>query len=306
MRLSKVFKRNRRQRHLNLIGYIFIAPWLLGFLSFTVIPMVYSLCLSFTRYDILSSPLWIGLGNYSRILFKDDKFWQSLKITFSYVLFAVPLRLIAALFLAMLLAQKRKMVGLYRVLFYIPSLLGGSVAVAIMWRRLFGAEGTISSLLMYLGIGTRFGWITNPRMALWVLILLGVWQFGSSMLIFLAGLKQIPIYLYEAALIDGANECQKFVRITIPMLSPIIFFNLIMQTIFAFLMFTPAFIITRGGPIESTQVYGLYVYKLAFDYHEMGYASALAWILLFLIGIITFIMFKLAPKWVYYESKGEF
>jgi len=306
MLLSKIFKRNKRQKHLNLTGYIFITPWLLGFLAFTAIPMISSLYLSFTRYDLMSSPLWIGLGNYSRILLHDNKVWQSIKITFTYVLVSVPLRLIFALFLAVLFAQKRMMVGLYRSLFYLPSLIGGSVAVAVTWRKLFGVKGALNSILMYLGIGKNFGWVTNPKTALWTIILLSVWQFGSSMLIFLAGLKQIPNSLYEAASIDGANWWQKFFRITIPMLSPIIFFNLLMQTIFAFLIFTPAFIITRGGPIEKTQVYGLYIFIRAFNYHEMGYACALAWILLFIVATITFILFKVAPKWVYYESKGAF
>ena len=306
MRLSKVFKRNKRQKHLNLTGYIFITPWLLGFLAFIVIPIIWSLYLSFTRYDLLSSPIWIGLGNYSRILLNDDKFWQSMKITFSYVLISVPLRLIFALFLAVLLVQKRMMVGLYRTLFYLPSLIGGSVAIAVMWRQLFGVKGALNSILMYLGIDTDFGWITNPKTALWTLILLSVWQFGSPMLIFLAGLKQIPNSLYEAASIDGANWGQKFVRITIPMLSPIIFFNLVMQTIFAFLIFTPALIITAGGPIEKTNVYSLYVFTRAFTYYNMGYASALGWILLFIVATTTFIIFKVAPRWVYYESKGVF
>ena len=307
MRFIMIFKRNKGQKHHNLTGYMFIMPWLLGFLAFTAIPMVSSLYLSFTRYDIMSSPVWIGLNNYSRILLDDDQFWQSIKITFFYVLISVPLRLIVALFLAVLFAQKRTIVGLYRTLFYLPSLLGGSVAISIIWRRLFGVEGALNSILMYLGLGIgNFGWITNPKTAIWTLILLSVWQFGASMLIFLAGLKQIPNLLYEAALIDGADWWHSFVRITIPMLSPIILFNIVMQTIFAFMIFTPAFIVTRGGPIGKTQVYGMYLYIRAFVYNEMGYASALAWILLFVIAIITFIIFKVASNQIYYESKGEF
>ena len=306
MRLSKVFKKNKKQKYHNLIGYIFITPWLFGFLAFIVIPIVSSFYLSFTRYDMLSSPLWIGIDNYRRILLNDDNFWQSIKVTFSYVLISVPLRLIFALFLAILFAQKRMMVGLYRTLFYVPSLIGGSVAIAVMWRQLFGVEGALNSILMYLGIGKNFGWITNPKTALWSLILLGVWQFGSPMLIFLAGLKQIPTSLYEAASIDGANWWMRFSRITIPMLSPIIFFNLVMQTIFSFMMFTPAFIITAGGPFKKTTVYTLYLYIRAFYFYEMGYASALAWILLFIIAIVTVTLFKIAPHWVYYETKEDF
>ncbi len=303
MRLSRIFKRDRSQKHHNLTGYIFIMPWLLGFLAFTLIPMVSSLYLSFTRYDIMSSPVWIGLDNYIRILFYDDKVWQSLKITFSYVLFSIPLKLIVALFLAMLFVQKRMMVGFYRTLFYIPSLIGGSVAIAIMWRQLFGVKGALNSILIYLGIGKNFGWTTHPKTALLSIILLSVWQFGSPMLIFLAGLKQIPASLYEAASIDGANWWVKFNRITIPMLSPIIFFNLVMQTINGFMMFTQVYIITRGGPFERTMVYSLYLFTRAFHYLEMGYASALAWVFLFILVIINLIFFKVANRWVYYESK---
>jgi len=306
-KLSKASKRNKRQKYKNLNGYIFIMPWLLGFLAFIVIPIVLSLYLSFTDYDVLSSPLWIGLGNYSKILFNDNKFWQSIKITVSYVLLSVPLKLIFALFLAILLAQKRIMVGLYRASFYIPSLVGGSVAVAVMWRQLFGTKGVINSILMHIGIVDKYiSFISNPKTALWSLILLGAWQFGSPMLIFLAGLKQIPNSLYEAASIDGANWWQRFSRITIPMLSPIIFFNLVMQMISSFIMFTPAYIVTGGGPFEKTMVYTLYTFNCAFKYYRMGYASALAWILLFIMLIFTFIFFKTAPRWVYHETKGIF
>jgi multiple sugar transport system permease protein len=207
----------------------------------------------------------------------------------------------------MLFVQKRMMVGLYRSLFYIPSLIGGSVAIAVMWRQLFGVEGALNSILIYLGIGKNFGWTSNPKTALWTIILLAAWQFGSPMLIFLAGLKQIPTSLYEAASIDGANWWVRFSRITIPMLSPIIFFNLVMQTILGFMMFTEAYIITKGGPFERTMVYTMYLFTRAFNYYEMGYASALAWILLFILAIITLILFKVAPHWVYYESKeGNF
>lgn len=305
MQLSKVFKRNKRRKYYSLTGYIFIMPWLLGFLALGIIPMVSSLYLSFTRYDLMSSPIWTGLGNYSDIL-HDSAFWQTIRITFSYVFIAVPLRLIFALFLAILLSQKRMMVGLYRALFYIPSLVGGSVASAVMWRQLFGVEGALNSILMHLGvIDKNFGWISNPKTALWTLILLAAWQFGSPMLIFIAGLKQIPDSYYEAASIDGAHWWQMFVRITIPMLSPIIFFNLIMQTIGSFMMFTSAYIVTGGGPYEQTMVYSLYLFKNAFTYYKMGYASALSWILLFILAIVTFILFKTSPRWVYYESKSE-
>lgn len=307
MKLSKVFKINNRQKYQNFTGYIFIMPWLFGFLTLTVIPMVSSLYLSFTRYDLMSFPVWIGLANYIEIFLNDNHFWQSIKITFYYVLFSVPLKLIFALALAMLLAQKRMMVGLYRTLFYIPSLIGGSVAIAVMWRQIFGVRGVLTSILMNIGVIDKpIGWITNPKTALGTLILLSAWQFGSPMLIFLAGLKQIPESLYEAASIDGANWWQEFSRITIPMLSPIIFFNLVMQTISSFMMFTQAFIVTEGGPFGKTKVYTMLLFENAFKFYKMGYASALAWILLFILATVTIIIFKLAPRWVYYEAKGDF
>jgi len=291
----------------NLAGFLFISPWLIGFIAFTIIPMILSLVVSFTSYDVISTPEWVGLDNYIEIFTADSTFWSSIKITFFYAFVSVPLRLAFALFLAVLFNQKRKMVGLYRTLFYIPSVIGGSVAVAVMWRQLFGSSGALNSLLnAFFGMDITRSWIRHPQSALWTLIFLAIWQFGSPMLIFLAGLKQIPGSLYEAALIDGANWWQKFFKITIPMLSPVILFNLIMQIISGFMMFTQAYIITSGGPFDQTLVYVLYLFRRAFSYYEMGYASALAWILLVIVAIITVIIFKTAPHWVYYESKGEF
>lgn len=296
----------RKSEYNNIAGFLFISPWLIGFLAFTVIPMIMSLYLSFTKYDILTSPEWVGFRNYSRILFNDSTFRHSIKVTFIFAFISVPIRLIFALFLAVLFNQKRKFVGLYRTIFYIPSIIGGSVAVAVMWRQLFGSRGAVNSLLSIIGINVHMGWVRNPNTAIWTLILLSAWQFGSPMLIFLAGLKQIPNSLYEAAVIDGANWWQKFRKITLPMLSPVIFFNLVMQLISGFMMFTQAYIITEGGPFDRTLVYIMYLFRRAFNFYEMGYASALAWILLAIIAIITVIIFKTAPHWVYYESKGEF
>jgi len=298
--------KKRKKEYNNLAGFAFISPWLLGFLAFTIIPMIVSFYLSFTKYDILTSPQWVGLRNYYMILFKDTTFRHSIKVTFFFAFVSVPIRLIFALFLAVLFNQKRKFVGLYRTIFYIPSIIGGSVAVAVMWRQLFGSSGALNSLLAVLGLNIRMGWVRNPYTAIWTLILLSAWQFGSPMLIFLAGLKQIPVSLYEAAVIDGANWWQKFGRITLPMLSPVIFFNLIMQLISGFMMFTQSYIITEGGPFDRTLVYIMYLFRRAFSFYEMGYACALAWILLVVIAVITLIVFKTAPHWVYYESKGEF
>lgn len=289
----------------NLAGYIFILPWLAGFFAFMVIPMGLSMYLSLTKYDILSAPVWVGLNNYINIFTNDPRFYQSLKVTFLYVLTAVPLRLIFALFLAVLFSQKRNFVGLYRTVYYVPSLIGGSVAVAVMWRQLFGVFGALNAILNSWGIESSIGWTTHPNTALWSLVVLAAWQFGSPMLIFLAGLKQIPASLYESAAIDGANRVQGFFKITLPMLSPIIFFNLVMQVINNFMMFTQAYIITRGQPFDRTLMYILYLYQRGFTYNQMGYASALAWIMLVIIGISTMLIFKSSPHWVYYESKGD-
>lgn len=291
----------------NLSGYAFILPFIIGFTTFTVVPMLISLYLSFTNYDLFTTPTWIGLGNYKEMFFGDEKFWKSLSVTFYYVLAGVPLRLMFALFVAMLLNQNMKGIGIYRVLFYLPSIIGGSVAVAIMWRNIFGNEGVINALLFFMGIDNKILWYQDPTSALWTLILLAVWQFGSSMLIFLAGLKNIPPTYYEAASVDGANAIRKFFKITLPLLSPIIFFNLVMQTISAFMTFTPAYIISKGegGPLDGTLLYPLYLFQKAFNFFQMGYASAMAWVMLIIVGLTTLILFKTSSLWVYYESKED-
>jgi len=290
----------------NLAGYAFISPWLIGFILFTVVPMGASLVLSFTQYDLLSPPKWIGLENYKTMFTNDERFVSALKATFSYVFAAIPLRLIFALFVAMLFVKSRKLVSVYRAAFYIPSLIGGSVAVAVMWRQLFGANGALNSVFIELGIIQKgISWIGNPNTAIWTLILLAAWQFGSPMLIFVAGLKQIPGSYYEAASIDGANSWQKFTRITIPSLTPIIFFNFIMQTISGFMAFTESYLITEGGPFDKTLFYAVYLFEKAFAFYDMGYGCALAWVLLLIIGVFTALIFKSSSYWVYYESKGD-
>jgi len=295
----------RKKRIDNLAGYAFISPFIIGFLCFTVIPMGASLFLSFTSYDLFTPPKWVGLDNYKAMLTDDEKYWGSLKVTFYYVLAGVPLRLAFALFIAVILNRAEKGVGIYRTLFYLPSIIGGSVAVAIMWRNVFGNDGVINALLFFLGFDKKILWYQDPTSALWTLILLSVWQFGSSMLIFLAGLKNIPPMYQEAASVDGANRFQRFFLITLPLLSPIIFFNLVMQTISAFMTFTPAYIISKGegGPLDGTLLYSLYLFQRAFNFFQMGYASAMAWVMLILIGLVTFILFKTSSLWVHYESK---
>lgn len=291
----------------NVVGYVFAAPFILGFLIFTLYPIMSSLYYSFTNYDLLSSPSWIGFDNYQKILLDDAKIRKSLQVTLTYVFSSVPLRLSFALMVAMLLKNAVRGIGFYRSAYYLPSLIGGSVAVAIMWSQIFGDKGLINSALGLIGIEATTNWIGNPGTALGTLIALSVWQFGSSMLIFLAGLKNIPISYYEAASVDGANGIRQFFKITLPLLSPIILFNLIMQTISAFMTFTPAYIISRGegGPLDNTLLYSLYLYQKAFRFFDMGYASAMAWVMLIIIGAITLLIFQTSKYWVHYESKGD-
>ncbi|MCS7464464.1 sugar ABC transporter permease [Paenibacillus doosanensis] len=291
----------------NVVGYVFTAPFIIGFLIFTLYPILSSLYYSFTEYNLMEAPRWIGFDNYVKMFTDDDKIWKSFQVTFTYVLASVPLRLGFALIVAMLLNKAARGIGVYRSAYYLPSLIGGSVAVSIMWTQIFGDKGLLNSFLGVIGIHTETSWIGSPGTALWTLIALSVWQFGSSMLIFLAGLKNIPHSLYEAASVDGANGFYKFFRVTLPLLSPIILFNLIMQTISAFMTFTPAYIISRGegGPLDNTLLYSLYLYRRAFVFFEMGYASAMAWVMLIIIGIITLVLFKSSKYWVHYESKGD-
>jgi len=291
----------------NLTGYVFILPWLIGFIAFLLVPLIISLYYSFTEYDMLSQAKWVGMKNYINILSDDDTFWSSLKTTFFYTFVAIPFRLIFALLLAILFSQKRKFLGVYRAIYYLPSIIGGSVAVSLIWRQVFSSRGALNSFLsLLLGIDYSKSWIGSPDTAIWTIILLAAWQFGSPMLIFVAGLKQIPINLYEAAIIDGSNWWHKFFKITLPMLSPIIFFNLVVQLINGFMMFTEAFIVTQGGPFDRTLVYVLYMFRRVFTFYEMGYGCALSWILLIMMAIITLIIFKSSKYWVYYESGSDF
>lgn len=289
----------------NKCGYLFISPWLFGFVVFTIYPILSSLYYSFTKYDLLSSPKWIGFQNFISIM-SDERFYQSMKVTFLFVFIHVPIKLAFALLIAMLFNVKRRGIGVYRTVFYFPSIIGGSIAASVMWRQLFGAEGAFNAILLAFGIdsGTK-SWIGSPDTSLLMIIILAIWQFGSPMLIFLAGIKQIPDSYYEAAEIDGANGIQSFFKITIPCLSPVIFFNFLMQTISGFMSFTQAFIISggTGGPLDSTLFYSLYIYIKAFKYYEMGYACALAWVMLILIAILTKIIFKSSDKFVFYENE---
>lgn len=295
---------SEKTRKANILGYCLMAPWIFGFVLMFLIPMVISFYYSFTDYNLLSKPNFIGLANYTRMFTADPDFWQSIKVTFSYVLILVPLRLVFALMVAMLLNCKRKGNTGYRTFYYLPSIIGGSIAVSIVWKQLFGNGGVIMSLLSLVGINQKNSLIGNPNTALYVLILMGVWQFGSSMLIFLAALKQVPSSIYESAMIDGASGWKKFIKITLPMISPTIFFNLILQIINGFRAFTESYIITNGGPLDSTLFYVLNLYRRAFSYFEMGYSSAMAWVLVLIIAVLAGIIFRTQKRWVYYESKG--
>jgi len=286
----------------NLSAYLFLLPWLLGLLLFVLGPLLGSLYLGFTQYNLGAAARWIGLDNY-RDIFADERFYLSVKATFLFVLVSVPLKLATALLVAVLMNRNLRLIGLYRTVYYLPSLIGGSVAVAVMWRQIFGDQGVFNRIVELFG-GQGTIWIASPRYAIYTICLLAVWQFGSSMVIFLAGLKQIPEYLYESSAIDGASRTRQFFHITLPLLSPVIFFNLVMQTIGAFLMFTQAYIVTKGGPMDSTLVYALYLYEQGFAYAKMGYASALSWVLLAVIALFTFAFFKTSRFWVYYESEG--
>ena len=298
MKTKKQLSLKQRLNEEHTAGFIFVLPFIIGFLAFSAIPIIISFCLSFTRYDILGSPTFIGVENFVRMFTDDDKFWKSFGTTFFYAVVSVPLKLIMALFVAMLFVKTTRFTSVMRAVYYLPSIMGGSIAVAVLWRRLFASDGVINAIL-----GTDIAWLGRKDTAIWTLIILSVWQFGTSMLIFLAGLKQVPVSLYEAATVDGCSKVGQFFKITLPMLTPVIFFNLVQQTINAFMAFTQSFVITNGGPRDSTLFYCVYQYQRAFEFHEMGYGSAMAWFMLLVIGLLTALIFKSSTKWVYNESK---
>ncbi|WP_336854881.1 sugar ABC transporter permease [Sinomonas albida] len=286
----------------NKAAFIFLAPWMVGLVAITVGPMLMSLYLSFTDYNLIQDPNWIGLDNFTR-MFGDERFWNSLGVTLTYVVVGVPLQLALALAVALALDKGLKGLAFYRSVFYLPSLLGSSVAVAILWKQMFGTSGLVNQILAFFGIHGP-GWISDPSTALGSIILLHVWTFGSPMIIFLAGLRQIPSMYYEAAAVDGAGRATRFFKITLPLLSPIIFFNLVLQIIGAFQSFTQAFIVSggSGGPSDSTMFFTLYLYQRGFGQFDMGYASAMAWVLVVIVGAFTAINFYASKFWVFYDD----
>jgi multiple sugar transport system permease protein len=285
----------------NKAGYLFLLPWLIGLVLIIGGPMIASLYLSFTNYSLIQAPEWIGLDNYAR-MFSDPRLHKSLSVTFIYVIVGVPLQLAVALAIAMLLNEGMKGLAFYRSIFYLPSMLGASVAIAVLWRQMFEVDGLVNQLLRLFGIPATTSWIADPQWALWTIILLHVWTFGSPMVIFLAGLRQIPGMYYEAASVDGASRWAQFRKITLPLLSPIIFFNLVLQIINAFQSFTQAYVVSNGtgGPADETLFYTLYLYQRGFVQFQMGYAAAMAWLLVVIIAAFTAINFYFSKHWVFY------
>ena len=282
-------------------GLAFTSPFIIGFLLFMIVPMMISLYYSLCDYNILSAPVFVGLKNYIE-MFSDEVFFKTIGVTFFYALISVPLRLAFALLVAMLLLNSSRLTAFYRAAYYLPSIIGGSVAVSILWKRMFAIDGVINKVLAVFGMKDPVSWLGDKNTAIWTLILLAVWQFGSSMLIFLSSLKQIPPSLYEAASIDGAGKIRQFFKITLPLLTPTIFFNLVMQMINGFLAFTQCYIITQGKPMNSTLFYTVYMYQQSFEYYNTGYGAALAWVMLLIVGLITAFLFATKRFWVYEEG----
>jgi multiple sugar transport system permease protein len=284
-------------------GYLFISPWIVGFLLFTAGPIAASLVLSFFQWSLIRPPRLIWFDNYVQMFSQDPLFWQSLKVTLTYVAAAVPLQLAFALFLAILLNQKVRLIPVFRTIFYMPSQVS-AVAVAVIFLWIYHPElGLINDLLAKVGIKGP-AWLISERWALPALIGMSLWSVGGAMIILLAGLQDIPPHLYEAAALDGAGEMAKFLHVTLPMLSPVIFFNLVLGIIGGFQYFAQAYVMTRGGPLNATLFYALYLYLNAFNFLKMGYAAALAWVLFIVIVAATILQLRLARHWVYYEFEG--
>ena len=291
----------RRRRREALSAYAFLSPWLVGMVVVVLGPMIASLYLSFTRYDLIGTPEFIGLDNYARMLTADPRFLKSVQVTLIYTAVSVPGILVFSLLLAMFLNRGLRFLGIYRALFYLPSLLGGSVAIAVLWIQVFGSEGIINAVLGLVGIDGP-SWVGSPSFALLTVIALSIWTFGSTMVIFLAGLRQIPGSYYEAAELDGASRLQRFTSITLPHLTPVIFFNGLLTIVNSLQSFTPAYVISggTGQPADSLLLYTVYLYLRGFVDFQMGYASALAWGLLLGLAAITALLFWSTRYWVFY------
>ena len=293
-------QRNLNKRHETILGWLMVSPWLIGFICFSALPMFASLIISFTEWDMLSKPEWVGFDNYKTLFFEDPLALHSLNITILFTIVSIPLNIVFGLALAMLLNTSIRGLAIFRTIFYLPAILSG-VAVALMWRWIFSTEfGLLNALLSMIGIEGP-AWLTDRIWVLPSFVIMRLWSVGGGMIIYLAGLQSIPTNLYEAANIDGANWWHRTRFITLPMLSPTIFFQLIVGFIFSMQIFTEAFIMTNGGPADASLFYLLYLYRQAFQYFDMGYASALAWVLFVVILVLTIILFKTGKSWVYYE-----
>lgn len=284
-----------------MLGLGYLAPYIIGLLVFTLVPFLASLYLSFTDYNLMSAPVWTGLQNYIKLFTSDRTFRRSLTVTLIYVFTTVPLKLAFALFIAYILNYRLRGINFFRTAFYVPSILGGSIAIAVLWRYIFATDGLVNMGLTAMGF-EAVNWFGDPGNALFTITLLRCWQFGSAMVIFLAALQSIDKSLYEAAAIDGASKLHSFIFITIPLLTPVIFFNLIMQMVQAFQEFNGPYIITGGGPLKSTYLLPLYIYDEAFKRFDMGYASAIAWVLFVIIMVLTLVAFWSSKKWVFYAG----
>ncbi|MEU0404877.1 sugar ABC transporter permease [Streptomyces sp. NPDC006197] len=304
---SRASSRPGGARRENLAGYLFMSPWIAGFLLLTAGPMVASLYFAFTDYNLFDAPKWIGLDNFTE-MFGDPRWRTSVEVTGRYVVIGTPLKLAAALGVALLLNQSRRGQGFYRAAFYAPSLIGASVSIAVVWRALFSDGAAVDRGQQLLGMEAG-GWIGDPDRIIYALVALTVWQFGAPMVIFLAGLKQVPRELYEAAQVDGASPWRRFWHITLPMISPVLFFNVLLETIHSFQIFGSAYIIgSQGnacGPADGTLVYTCYLYVQGFENSRMGLASAMAWMLLLAVGLVTAVLFWSQRRWVHYEEAGR-
>ncbi|NRF66978.1 sugar ABC transporter permease [Aquincola sp. S2] len=286
------------------IGFLFVLPFVLGVLGFKLFPFVMSFALSFTQYDVFSPPEFIGLQNYVELATQDRMFRKSLGVTLLFVVLAVPLRVGFALFIAHVLNFKLRGINFFRSAFYLPSILGGSIAVAVLWRFIFSQHGLVNSLLVRAGFEPIL-WLADEHYAIWTIVTLFTWQFGSSMVIFLAALQNVPQSLYEAAEIDGASKWQQFTRITVPLITPVIFFNLIMQMVHGFQEFNGPYMVTEGGPLHATYVLSLYIYEECFKYFNLGYGAALSWVMFALIGALSAFSFWSSKYWVFYAGEKE-
>lgn len=295
-------KKNRIKIHRrkDLIGLLFVSPWLVGFLIFKTFPLLLSTFMSFTEYRIISPPELIGLTNFYEA-FASSEFWNSVKVSFIYVLFSVPLKLTFSLLIAYILSSKVKGIGFFRSIYYVPSLMGGSVAVAILWQYMFMEKGMINKVLGFFSL-PQPTWLAGSYTAMFVIILLRIWQFGSTMVVFLAALKNMPITLIEAAEVDGASRKRIFWSITIPYITPVIFFNLLTNLVTSFQEFNSPYVITAGGPSQATNLMSLLIYNNAFKYLRMGYSSALSLILFTIITLVTIVLFKSSHRWVTYQD----